>query len=329
MYYSDDGRLVITGEGAIDYVTLTTYSGVQDSLMAVYLEREYGPSDEKIVIGGNYVGIKYTEYVVLVMGYQKKQPHYMLVATGYNSDKIIRDCITEGKIDLTLWNCTRIDIQVTLKKKARRPRLLNLGANLETGKYGEVSNRRKVKVKVIGSDTGDTIYIGSPTSEKQKRIYDKHLTDVSGNNVHMERYEIQYRSRTAQSVLTRITNKGALELSRQIQRVIKGDMSTLPEPFQKKLSAYSWQPNLSTIVINREKPQDKASDTTKWVKSIRYALLRACSQNGDNGLACRKALLEALVCSISDDYLEDWTLWRLLSPYGAIWTVAGDEYTGE
>lgn len=329
MYYADDGRLVIVGEGAIDYLSITTYDGGQDYVISEILRQEYPEMYEKTVINKSYVGIKYAEYVVLAQGMQQKMPHFLLIATGYNSDKILRHMLTDERIDLSKWKVTRIDIQVTLKKKARRTKLITLGMNLEAGKYGDVSNRRKVSVRYQGSETGDTIYIGSPKSEKMRRIYDKFLTDMAGEVIQMERYEIQYRDRTAQSVVNRMIKEGAIEISRVIQKIIKGDMSTLPEKFVEKLSVHRWQPNTKAIIINRAGAPSKTSNTTKWVRQIRYALLRACSQEGINGIESRKALLEALVCAISDDYLEDWSQWRLLSPYGAIWTVAGEEYTSD
>lgn len=323
--YSDDGRVVITGEGACDWITLTTYDYWQWDLLKTHVENAFPKAIGNEFLDG-YSGVKYADFLFMGAGKQQGKAHHILHASAYLADVVLRIFQNISTINKKVWSCTRIDIQVTLKPKARRTKLIKLGQYLKEGKYGPISNRRKINVRYQGSDTGDTIYIGSPTSEKMKRIYDKYLTDEDGNSKQYERYEIQYRKRTAQTVFGTILKDGIENISQNIQRIIKGDANLLPIDFQKKLSIYSFSPRIGTITINRAQKEAKESDTTRWVKSIRHALIRACRQSGDNGIYCREIMMRALAESITDNSLVDYRKWRLLDEYGTVITVAANEY---
>jgi hypothetical protein len=327
-YYDAGGRVVVLGDGAIDYLSITTYDQAQYDRLLGILSIEYSDSMEHHAVM-SYEGRKYADYVFAGKGRQQSKNHYILIATAIHSDVLYRHLMTDKDINLDTWKVTRIDIQVTLPEKKRATRLGTIGLNLQNGKYGEVSNRRKVAVKTIIGDTGDTIYIGSPKSEKQRRIYKKILTDIDDNVKDFQRYEIQYRSNTAQSVSNKLRKDSVLNLSTNIQKLVKGDVSLLPEKFTSKLSFHTWNPKMVGEVVNRTRKESKTTNQTKWIRSIRYALLKGCNQEGFNGLFCKQTLMEALVISITENNTEPTESWKLLSPWGEVVSLEGVWYDKE
>lgn len=317
-YYDQDGRHVIIGEGAIDWFTLTTYDGDQVDIAEQQLIKAYGKSFETVSISGGYIGFKYAEYVVLLKKNTREATHFVVHASAIHSDEMLRRFITTKGFDITRWKCTRIDIQITLHKRPRRRSLNSIGTDLKSGKFGKISNRRKIEVDLRSSETGDTIYIGSAKSEKRRRIYTKFLSNEDGNNEELERYEIQYRHLTAVNILKRVISEGAEGISTNIQKLIKGDASILPEPFIRLLAIDKFQPKMKGVIVNRARKESKTTNTTKWLRSLRYAILKACNQEGSNGLFCRETILEALVISITENPIENWSGWRLTNVYGEI-----------
>lgn len=317
-YYDNDGRHVIIGEGALDYLNITTYDGKQMEIAERVLIESYGRSMETVSISGGYIGAKYAEFVALYQKNSREATHFMLTCTAIHSDVILRRLITTKDFDITRWKCTRIDIQITLHKRKNRRSLATIGHDLKEGKFGKISNRRKIEVDYRSSDTGDTIYIGSPKSEKRRRIYTKFLTNENSEVEELERYEIQYRHLTAVNILKKVISEGAEGISMMIQRLIKGDCTLLPEPFIRLLAIDKFSPKIKGVIVNRARKESKTTNTTKWLRSLRYAILKACNQEGANGQFCREALMEALVISLTENPIEQWTAYKLVSPYGEI-----------
>lgn len=328
-YYDHDGRYVVIGAGAVDYLSLTTWNGEQAEIVEKMLERIYNPSMETVSVGHGYIGARYQPDVTFSAKKTPQETHFMLTCSAYNSDKTLRHLILEKGFSIDLWKVTRIDIQITLHKRKNRRSLAKIGQDLKDGKFGEVHNRRKIEVSTQSSDTGDTIYIGSPKSEKRRRIYTKFLTDDQENVIEFERYEIQYRHATAQSAMKKVLSGGVLEIANMIQRIVKGDCEILPEKFIRLLSVNKFEPNVTGIVLNRARKESKTSDITKWWRGLRYAMLRCFNQDGVNGLICRETAFEALVISVTQDNLEPWTGWKLLSPSGEIVSIDRSWYDSE
>jgi hypothetical protein len=324
-YYDKDGRPIIVGDGAIDYLSMTTFDPMQLEYIEDILNREWGITQTTEVVN-QYMGAKWADYVFMGVKRRGTEIHTMVIATSYHSDKLLRHMMVDDRIKIDRWKCTRVDVQTTVKARKRDRRLGLIGVDLEKGKYGKISNRREIKVKNIMSSDGDTIYIGKPSSEKQRRIYDKFLTSEADNVEKFQRYEIQYRHNTAQGVLQKITSGGVLNVNVMIQRVIKGDLSILPSEFVSKLPIDKWQPKVIGVLTNRARRDTKNSNTTKWIRNIRYALLKACSQRGNDGLVCRETLFEAIIIAITESNIENWVNWRLISGEGEIVDVAGNWY---
>lgn len=327
-YYDTGGRAVILGDGAIDYLSVTTYDKDQANRLQEILNTEYWTSNETHSVN-SYIGWKYAEYVFMGAGRQQNKSHYMMIATALHSDVLFRLMATDSVIKMDKWSTTRIDLQVTLPEKKRATRLGTIGLNLQNGKYGAISNRRKIAVKTIIGETGDTIYIGSPKSEKQRRIYKKVLTDIHDNVRDFQRYEIQFRHATAQSISNKIRQGSILDLSTNIQRIVKGDLSLLPEKFTSKLSFHTWQPKMIGEVVNRARKESKTTNVTKWIRSIMYALLKGCMQEGFNGRFCRETLLWVLVVAVTENLTEKSETWKLLSGEGEVVDVTGLWYDKE
>lgn len=325
-YHAEDGREVIQGQGAIDYITLTTYNREQMFIVENVLSKLFPNGNEKKKIEG-YYGIQYTDFAFLGHGTQNKEDHHYFSSTGYNSDFLTREIIKQDGFNIELWNCSRIDIQVTIPTKKRRMRLTHIGEELEKGKYGKLSNRREIKFRYWGNPTGDSLYLGSPKSEKQIRIYDKKVYDDNEQEYKMERYEIQLRRKTSLNAFRKIASKGEGNVSKVIESLIRGDINNLPDKLQKKLSSTKWKPNVTPELITRAHTVKKESDTTRWIKTNMNAFARACKQDGKNGIDCRMIMLRAIVAGIDENEMNYYYNWRVLNPDGEIYDIEKWCYT--
>jgi hypothetical protein len=106
---------------------------------------------------------------------------------------------------------TRLDLQTTLvlpwdttgyaRKFAEDVKAFSLGAGRGGGRPGG----RPTSVQLIESfGDGDTVYVGSPTSEVRGRSYDKHKESGGKFPLGSWRYEVQYKGSQAGEVYSRL-----------------------------------------------------------------------------------------------------------------------------
>ncbi len=92
------------------------------------------------------------------------------------------------------YRCTRLDWAID--DYERTLSLDRIAAECSAGSYIGASSYRDYKSQVKGAkQCGRTIYIGSPQSDKQVRIYDKSVE--SSGEIDSIRYEVQWRGRLA------------------------------------------------------------------------------------------------------------------------------------
>jgi hypothetical protein len=125
------------------------------------------------------------------IGEQNKKRHYVFRTAG-NSSSVLFDLVDKHD---KLY-CTRLDVQVTIK----RPPQYNPFIIYESHKGGG-----KLGVTIIDSPTGSTIYFGSRTSDKFARLYEKRYDD--GDYL---RLEFEFKGKLARAVYEtmRLTNAG-------------------------------------------------------------------------------------------------------------------------
>jgi hypothetical protein len=125
------------------------------------------------------------------VGEQNMKRHYVFRTAGNSSSVLfgLADRFSE-------LYCTRIDVQVTIKTPH--------GYN-PFSVYGIQKDLTPGKVTIIESPTGSTIYIGSRTSDKFLRLYEKHYED--GEYL---RLEFEFKGKLAKAIYEtmRATNAG-------------------------------------------------------------------------------------------------------------------------
>lgn len=89
----------------------------------------------------------------------------------------------------------RIDVQMTVKYTTMPNDIARRGYGSATDSNASlpVSRRRKL-VLITGSDGGDTLYLGAPSSDQRGRIYNKEVQSEDSAYTRCWRYEVVYRN---------------------------------------------------------------------------------------------------------------------------------------
>lgn len=134
---------------------------------------------------------------------------YMCQWTGFHADEGFEAVY---RPDLHI---SRIDVQVTTKldvmdlKIARRAY-----SDAKTGNDHLPATRRRKLFIIIGSDGGDTFYLGSASSDQRARIYNKDIQSEDPLYTRSWRYEVVFRNNYATSIAGLIhgTNRTKAEI---------------------------------------------------------------------------------------------------------------------
>jgi DNA relaxase NicK len=128
-------------------------------------------------------------------------------------------------------HCTRIDIQCTYKTV---PGLPMWGAWLASG----VENRRAEQqpcnwpklTHINGFGAGDTVMVGSRSSDKYGRIYDKEMESLDPDYQGCWRYEVEYKGAYAEACFEALSKSGSR--SRGVEALVSSQfaMWCLPVP---------------------------------------------------------------------------------------------------
>lgn len=309
-HYDDTGRMVATGYPTIDWLTLTTYDADFFDTVDSMLRYLHGASITKVKVG-SYVGMQYGHGVKLVSGYQNKQPHYMVIASAYEAHQLYLYMRSKMVIDTEKVSCTRMDIQVTNKPIRGRKRLEKIGIDLQSGKFGVIKSRRTVEVRTISSSSGDTIYIGKPSSEIMTRIYDKKLIREDKREEKWERYEVQYKKDTAQGVWKSLNEVSIGVSGIKFVQYIRGNFERIPEEIQKKLSLYKWKEEIAGTLVTRAIPDNTKSSKLKWLKRMGRAISAAVNAPYPDGYYAMEFLLGIVVRGLTKDEIAAMDKWVL------------------
>jgi hypothetical protein len=311
-------------QGAIDYLTCSTYNGDQYALVVNMID-SINVSRETIKArkakGYDTSSLGWASYGEGTQKGNHNQlgglPHFVINANGQEADKLALLMLKEPLFNPEEWNWSRVDIQLTVKKN-RAVRLTTLGQRLDDGLLGEFRGKGKPKPHWQGSSTGDTLYIGSPKSQRMIRFYDKPLVHQRTRQ-DFERFEVQYRDDYANPLMRKLfrdRNKLDRDL---IMRTLKREYDKLPEALQMELSFYHAWENVSRETIQPDKTEATESSKLRWLKSLRKSLIALASAPGQAGVEARGVLLEALVLGTTSDPLAAHMDYRLLSPDSEIW----------
>lgn len=127
----------------------------------------------------------------------------MMQFTGYHADTAF-DAVYRADCHVS-----RIDIQVTVKTVEQEQDCAKLAYTAASANNDSlpVGRRRKLSL-IVGSDGGDTAYIGSPASEQRGRIYNKEVQSEDPAYSRCWRYEAVYRNSAATTVSARLYSGG-------------------------------------------------------------------------------------------------------------------------
>lgn len=120
--------------------------------------------------------------------------------TGFHADEGF-DAVYRPDLHIS-----RIDVQVTTKLT-----VMDMGIAREayhdakTANEGLPSTRRRKLFIIIGSDGGDTFYLGSASSDQRARIYNKEVQSEDPLYVRSWRYEVVFRNNHATSISSYIS----------------------------------------------------------------------------------------------------------------------------
>jgi hypothetical protein len=186
----------------LDWLTLTSYGNKLARKGTAVLAGLPEPFARKVICydglaadaadGGCFVG----------QGEQNGRYHCMLQLSGVLADRVGPMLIGGHETGEGIGNISRIDLQITIAEQ------LDLDA-LAGALVGKIRSQVTIYRTLQGAQVGDTLYIGSPKSDKRIRMYHK-----AGGT----RAEIQYRRDYAASAAGMIRDTGG----RTVQGVIAG-----------------------------------------------------------------------------------------------------------
>lgn len=185
------------GVAMVDYLTATTYHITPYNEKVNWIkEAKYAKpmADKRRYYHGQSWSGNNGGTVFAGSASQKKGEHYMINASGAVSHNLALSMNADD------WNCTRIDLQVTIPTKGGVTREW-----VDDTRDGKWSFKPR-KITYIEGDEGEgsTLYIGSRQSARFIRFYEKLGTDGDWYT----RFEIELKEGLADDALAKITNGG-------------------------------------------------------------------------------------------------------------------------
>lgn len=124
--------------------------------------------------------------------------------TGFHADRVF------DRLYRNDAHFSRIDIQVTVKTVERHADVAKEAYNSATQDNDSLPPARRRKLSlIVGSDGGDTAYIGSPSSDQRGRIYNKEVQSERPEYTRCWRYEVVYRNDYATTASKAIYARGS------------------------------------------------------------------------------------------------------------------------
>ncbi len=169
---------------------------------------------------------------------------------------------------------SRIDLQVTVQYDIEL---------LKEGKYQYAraihhnkalpEHRRRTINLFAGSDGGDTVYVGSPSSDQRGRIYNKQRQSLDNAYKHSWRYEAVYRNTYASSVFRRI-----IATSDALDTII---VPTVVEFFRERgLSILGLGDRSGNVIEMERTPPSDVDRKLRWIKNQVIPTIRKLAELG-------------------------------------------------
>lgn len=295
---------MITQQVCLDWVTLTSYSRDAARAFGDGLHERLRLKDEKPKPGKTmqYEGNTWVASGVFMgTALQNGRQHYMLRVSGESASACAEQFALAGRrSDSSELNATRLDVQLTLKSVAQgapevQAMYRSMTEALRQGARG--ANPYGSRVTLIEGDDGEcTLYLGSRTSERYIRVYQKPGSDGFAYT----RLEVECKGSVARALAASLmsgTNEGQSAMNTVISRAVElfGSVTALASHRQFVASlALGTAPTGARTV-------SELSNTVAWLRNAVFPAVKRLSKDGDYREETLQILLEMLRCFTEDD----------------------------
>ena len=182
----------------IDALTITSKS-VAGRAMIAGVYSKFSDESENLAFSKNWQALGYKGFQCDSVRYGKRLDSSALFSTGSDSMKITHILIND--YDYMDLQTTRIDVCIDVcLVDAKRGWLRGLRENSD---FKDLHAKERRETKLIESSTGDTLYIGSRTSGRFGRIYDKSLA-YGVDLGYVYRFELETKKLVAPALFKRL-----------------------------------------------------------------------------------------------------------------------------
>lgn len=193
----------IINKGACDYLRTTTFdSDMMEKMAKIFQTMSINMPIKSLAKNMQYVGYR-IEQLYLGKGKQRGQQNMMLEASGATAEDVIKEYRELDRCDLLPIGVPRLDVQFTIERIETDENLSALGNRIREMQELHIKNpakRPKIRLRDNSKIENDnTVYVGSRTSDRMVRIYDKKI-----NNKEYIRYEIEYHDKVAGSAFNEL-----------------------------------------------------------------------------------------------------------------------------
>jgi len=221
-------------------------------------------------VGGCFVGERPNDYMVQFSGSWADDAFWALYRN---------DC-----------HVSRIDLRVDVKYKIMPQTVARKGYRDAVRANNELPIQRRRKIYILmGSDGGDTLYVGSPSSDQRGRLYNKEIQSEDPLYQRTWRYECVYRNDAASRVATVTYEAGSHDFS-----AIRSIVATWYA--NRGISTRQFSTGaIITLPLTRTIPSD-VEKRLVWLKTQVAPALRFLQEHG-----ATTEMLEALGISPKED----------------------------
>lgn len=204
---------------------------------------------------------------VLIMSEGTERMGTHIVLTGGTLDKLANAGFSRQQALSTMVRVgarfSRVDLALDIHDTSLNP--VQMYNNLLDGTADTKARSYRL---IQGSDGGSTCYIGSPTSEKMIRIYDKAIEQGLRDEKWI-RAELQLSGTTANRAVSAIEKNGLIETTKGILR----DMVEFPDK--------SWKQAMLDAGTGIEPSKRKLTNTEQWLMDVVAPVLAKLSLTSD------------------------------------------------
>lgn len=268
---------------ACDYVTLTTFDPaiarlLRNVFMAVGYEDTKTPARRM-----QYSGICTESMFIGNSDNQGDESHTMFSASSYTAYRVMR-AINHVYSQKPMPNCSRIDLQVTVKRDVNDLGIWDYENELKSivrenarGKPSSVWGIKK------DNEIKETVYIGKRSSAKMLRVYDKKVGDDD-----MVRFEYEYKQQLANKVFGGVVASSSYAGATMKEQLRKYESVPM---FSRALQAIL-QSDGEPLTIIREKTNDDSR--LRWIRDTVVPVIKKMLLADSHGEELQKMLRELL-----------------------------------